>query len=200
MSASSSRMRGPGSNPVGGVARAAWRALRRPYLRHGPSAHGQKPQPNPSRASAAGAAEVAAAAAGRPASSRSHHPDRPAPHPASDRRGSGDHGEPSADAIGDGTPHPDPPPQGGRVIQGRRDRETSGPALPARPREISSPGLREIFRAAAGAEGEAAVVGRDPEDPRVKAERRAPAVGRRQADAVDRAEFAGIEWTSEALA
>ncbi|HEV3097607.1 MAG TPA: hypothetical protein VG104_10705 [Candidatus Dormibacteraeota bacterium] len=75
-------------------------------------------------------------------------------------------------------------------------REILEPPHARRGREIAE----EISRGAGDGGAAVEAAGLALEDRRVKAEHRAPVATRRRADAADRAEFAGIEWTSEALA
>ena len=183
-------MPGPASSLVGGVGCAVWRASCRLSPRRVPSVRGRKPSQARRRTSVEGAGEVAAVVAGKRPVSRFSPRDRVAAPltPASAHPGNGVRAHPSEDAIGDPTPSRDPPPQGGKAIPGERGRDRS------------SPGRRESSRTAAEEEAADGGVGLALEDRRVKAEHRAPVADRRPADATDPAEFAGIEWSSEALA
>jgi len=206
-------MPGPASSLVGGVGCAVWRASCRLSPRRVPSVRGRKPSQARRRTSVEGAGEVAAVVAGKlPASRFNLRVRRAAPQPlASDRRGSGVRARPNADEI-EGrihTPSPTLPTRGREVSEAG----TPSPTLPARGTEMSeagtpSPNLptrgreiaEEISPGAADAGAAVAVAGLALGDRRVKAEHRAPVATRRRPDAGDRAEFAGIEWTSEALA
>jgi len=85
---------------------------------------------------------------------------------------------------------------GRRVGKEMSETGTPSPTLPTRGREIAE----EISRGGGGAGAADGGAGRVPEDRPVKAEHRAPVAGRRRADATLLAEYAGIEWSSEALA
>jgi hypothetical protein len=183
-------MRGRGSSPAGGVARAVWPASCQPSRSRGPNGRGRKPSLARRQITVGGAGEVAAVVAGKRPVSRFSPRDRvaaPLP-PASARRGNGVRGHPSADEIED------------RI-------HTPSPTLPARGREIGAalhPSRREIAeeisRGGGGAGAADGVAGLALEDRRVKVEHRARVARRRPADATGPAEFAGIEWSSEALA
>jgi hypothetical protein len=200
-------MRGPASSRAGGIACAVWRASCRLSPSRGPSVRGRKPSQARRRTSVAGAGEVAAVVAGKlPASRFSLQERRAAPLPlGNDRRGNAVRARRNGDEIEGRIRTPSPtlptrareiqaaPHAGGREISETR---TPSPTLPTRGREIAE----GISSGAGGGGAEAGVAGLALEDRRVKAEHRAPVADRRRADAADRAEFAGIEWTSEALA
>jgi hypothetical protein len=191
-------MPGPASNLAGGVACAVWRASCRLSPSREPSVRGRRRSRANRRTSAGGAGEVAAAGAGRaPASLSSPRERRARLSPGSDRHGSGVRARPNEDEI-EGrirTPFPALPTRGREIRAARHAgaREIREPPHAPSGREIAE----EISRDAG--DGGAAAAGRALEDRRIKVDHRAPAP-RRRADAADRAEFAGIEWTSEALA
>lgn len=178
-------MPGPASSLAGGVACAVWRASCRLSPSRVPSVRGRKPFQARRRTSVGGAGEVVAVVAGKPPASRFSRQEGRAPlRLASDRRGNGVRARPNADEIE------------GRI-------RTPSPTLPTRRREIQPRGreiAEEISRGAGDGGAAAGAAGLALEDRRVKAEHRAPVAARRRADAGDRAQFAGIEWTSEALA
>jgi hypothetical protein len=200
-------MGGRGSSPAGGAARAVWPASCRPSRSRGPNARGRKRSLARRQITVGGADEVAAVVAGKRPVSRSSHRVRVTPPlpPASARRGNGVRGHPNADEIEDRihTPSPTLPTRGReRRRRGRRAIRTPSPALPARGRErlVRAQTSEEISRGGGGAGAADGVAGLALEDRRVKAEHRAPVARRRPADATGPAEFAGIEWSSEALA
>lgn len=195
-------MPGPANSRVGGVACAVWRASCRLSPSRAPSVRGRKPSQARRRTSVGGAGEVAAVVAGKlPASRFNRQVRRAAPVPlASDRHGNGVRARPNVDEIEGRIRTPSPTlPARGREIRAAYHagaREIREPPHARREREIAE----EISRGAGDGGAEAGAAGLALADRRVKAEHRAPVATRRRADAADRAEFAGIEWTSEALA
>jgi hypothetical protein len=186
-----------GTNQAGDDVRAGW--LESCRSRRAPSGRGKRPAPKPaghprptSNVAVAGdavaeVAELAQAPIDRPpAGSRSRSRVR---HDLSAARPEVNVGTRNADPLG-ATPHPDPRNQEGMEI-GRE-------AAPHRdPHHHGGRVISPISGAGAGGvEGEGA--GRDRTVLRPVVARRI--AGRRQADAPEIREFAGIEWTSGALA
>ncbi|MEA2633640.1 MAG: hypothetical protein QOH92_407, partial [Chloroflexota bacterium] len=97
------------------------------------------------------------------------------------------------------TRHRDPPPQGGREMSLREIRNADPPGGTAHPDPLPRGG-REISPTSGGGDGAGGVEGvaRDRTVPRLAAVR--PIVDRRRADGREPPKFAGIEWTSGALA
>jgi hypothetical protein len=190
--------RAPASCPAGGAARVGW--LESCPSWRAPSGRGKRRALKPGdrqRQTSNAVAAVAAGVAEVPA----------APEAAIDRAPvgsrrfrvrrvlSGGRREGSA-----GTPHPDPPPQGGRERRG--DGTHHADPLPRGRREMCPGGHPQATRAIPTAAGGGGVEGEDAARDRTVRQRVAArrVAARRQADTPRPPEFAGIEWTSGALA
>jgi hypothetical protein len=213
MSGSSNRTRARASSPAGGDGHAAWReSCRSPRQRDrsvpAPKAHGPNPPTNHVAAGGDAAAEANPAASPTSRGRRGGSRLSPACPVQIDRRGSPDRngrGAPVTGGPGEATPHPDPPPHGGRencpvLLLGGRG---NCPVLPQQrrdyPEEVRREGKANSHAGAAAAVAVgAAVPGRTVRQ--IQAGRQALVTARARAETARSREFAGIEWTSEALA